>query len=109
MRFSAKMTVDLNPSPAVHGRVTLLAVTSLESLGMCQSADTHSAQRNYGHEQTWHDGNVHLHSQAIRLGPSFTVRISDGKVVLGTRQQIFHLECDVRGREHTIVVTVIGD
>jgi len=24
-------------------------------------------------------------------------------------QQVFHLECDVRGRERTIVVTVIGD
>lgn len=26
-----------------------------------------------------------------------------------TWQQVFYLECDVRGREHTIVVTVIGD
>lgn len=109
MRFSAKMTVDLNPSPAVHGRVTLLAVTSLESLGMCQSADTHSAQRNYGHEQAWHDGNGHSHLQGIRLGPSLTVSNSDSKLVLGTWQQLFHLKCAVRGRERTIVVAVIGD
>ncbi|MGD1081176.1 MAG: secondary thiamine-phosphate synthase enzyme YjbQ [Candidatus Sulfotelmatobacter sp.] len=65
--------------------------------------------RNYGHEQTWHDGNGHSHLQATLLGPSLTVPISDGKLVLGTWQQIFHLECDVRGRERTIVVTVIGD
>jgi len=64
--------------------------------------------RNYGHEQAWHDGNGHSHLQATLLGPSLTVPISEGKLVLGTWQHIFHLECDVRGRERTIVVTVIG-
>jgi secondary thiamine-phosphate synthase enzyme len=65
--------------------------------------------RSYGHEQTWHDGNGHSHLQATLLGPSLTVPVSAGKLVLGTWQQIFHLECDVRGRERTIFVTVIGD
>ena len=65
--------------------------------------------RNYGHEQAWHDGNGHSHLQATLLGPSLSVPISDGKLVLGTWQQIFHLECDARGRERTIIVTVIGD
>src|ERR1700758_4947988 len=64
--------------------------------------------RNYGHEQTWHDGNGHSHLQATLLGPSLTVPIADGKLVLGTWQQIFHLECDVRGRQRTGVVTVVG-
>ena len=64
--------------------------------------------RNYGHEQAWHDGNGHSHLQATLLGPSLTVPIADGKLVLGTWQQIFHLECDVRGRQRTVVVTVIG-
>lgn len=65
--------------------------------------------RNYGHEQTWHDGNGHSHLQATLLGPSLTVPIADGKLVLGTWQQIFHLECDVRGRTRTVLVTVVGD
>jgi secondary thiamine-phosphate synthase enzyme len=64
--------------------------------------------RNYGHEQAWHDGNAHSHRQATLLGPSLTVPIADGKLVLGTWQQICHLECDVRGRQHIVVVTVIG-
>jgi thiamine phosphate synthase YjbQ (UPF0047 family) len=42
-------------------------------------------------------------------GAILTVPISDGKLVLGTWQQIFHLECDVRGRERTVVVTAIGN
>jgi secondary thiamine-phosphate synthase enzyme len=65
--------------------------------------------RNYGHEQKWHDGNGHSHLQATLLGPSLTVPIADGKLVLGTWQQIFHLECDVRGRQRTVLVTVVGD
>jgi len=65
--------------------------------------------RAYGHEQTWHDGNGHSHLQATLLGPSLTVPVSDGALVLGTWQQIFHLDCDVRPRERTVVVTVTGD
>ena len=65
--------------------------------------------RNYGHEQAWHDGNGHSHLQATLLGPSLTVPIAQGKPVLGTWQQIFHLECDTRGRNRTVVVTVMGD
>ena len=65
--------------------------------------------RNYGHEQAWHDGNGHSHLQATLQGPSLTLPIADGKLVLGTWQQIFHLECDVRGRQRTVIVTVAGD
>jgi secondary thiamine-phosphate synthase enzyme len=65
--------------------------------------------RSYGHEQAWHDGNGHSHLQATLLGPSLTVPIASGKPILGTWQQIFHLECDVRGRQRTIVITVAGD
>ena len=65
--------------------------------------------RSYGHEQAWHDGNGHSHLQATLLGPSLTVPIRDGKLVLGTWQQVFHLECDVKPRQRTVVVTVIGE
>ena len=65
--------------------------------------------RDYGHEQAWHDGNGHSHLQATLLGPSLTVPVSHGVPVLGTWQQIFHLECDVRGRERKVVVTVSGE
>jgi len=65
--------------------------------------------RDYGHEQAWHDGNGHSHLQATLLGPSLTVPIRDGKLVLGTWQQVIHLECDVRPRRRTIAVTVLGD
>lgn len=65
--------------------------------------------RSYMHEQTWHDGNGHSHLQATLLGPSLTVPISESKMLLGTWQQIFHLECDIKPRNRRIVVTVIGE
>jgi secondary thiamine-phosphate synthase enzyme len=65
--------------------------------------------RDYGHERAWHDGNGHSHLQATSLGSSITVPIKDGKLVLGTWQQIFHLECDVKPRSRTIMVTVMSD
>jgi len=65
--------------------------------------------RQYGHEQTWHDGNGHSHLQATLLGPSLAVPIGERGLILGTWQQIVHLECDIRPRRRTVVVTVLGE
>ena len=65
--------------------------------------------RDYAHEQTWHDGNGHSHLQATLMGPSFTAPVADGEPVLGTWQQIFFLECDIKPRRRTIIVTVYGE
>ena len=65
--------------------------------------------REYGHEQAWHDGNGHSHLQASCLGPDLTVPVRNSRLILGTWQQVFHLECDVKAREREIVVTISGD
>ncbi len=65
--------------------------------------------RDYGHEQAWHDGNGHSHLQAATLGPSLSVPVARGEPVLGTWQQVVLLECDTRGRERTVTVTVMGE
>lgn len=65
--------------------------------------------RSYGHEQAWHDGNGHSHLQATLLGPSLTVPVKEGKLVLGTWQQIFHIDCDVKARERKVVTTIMGE
>lgn len=64
--------------------------------------------QDYGHEQTWHDGNGHSHLQATWLGPELTVPIAGGKAILGTWQQIFHLECDNKPRSRQVIVTVLS-
>ncbi|MEE8452383.1 MAG: secondary thiamine-phosphate synthase enzyme YjbQ [Thermoguttaceae bacterium] len=65
--------------------------------------------REYGHELAWHDGNGHSHLQATLMGPSLAVPVTEGRLVLGTWQQVFHLECDIKPRERTVVVTVMGE
>jgi secondary thiamine-phosphate synthase enzyme len=65
--------------------------------------------RDYGHERAWHDGNGHSHLQSTWLGPSLTVPVESGKLGLGTWQQVFLLECDVRPRRRTLIVTVSGE
>lgn len=65
--------------------------------------------RDYGHERAWHDGNGHSHLQATWLGPSLSVPVAQGAPVLGTWQQVFHLECDIKPRRRTVVVTVVGE
>ncbi len=65
--------------------------------------------RDYAHERTWRDGNGHSHLQATLLGPSLTVPVAGGKLLLGQWQQIFHLECDIHARDRRVVVTVTGD
>ena len=65
--------------------------------------------REYGHEQTWHDGNGHSHLQATLLGQSVTVPVKYGRLQLGTWQQIILLECDIHPRDRKIAVTVIGE
>lgn len=63
----------------------------------------------YAHDETWHDGNGHAHVRASAIGPSLTVPVAAGKMVLGTWQQIVLIDFDNRARQRLVVVTVIGD
>ena len=65
--------------------------------------------RSYGHEQAWHDGNGHSHLQSTLLGPSVTLPINEGKLMVGTWQQVFLIELDVKPRNREVVVTVYGE
>jgi hypothetical protein len=44
-------------------------------------------------------------AESVREIGDHRIESGHGKLVPGTGKQIFHLECDVRGRERTIVVT----
>ncbi len=63
----------------------------------------------YMHELAWHDGNGHSHVQAALLGPSESFTIENGRVVLGTWQQIVTINHDVRAKVRRIYVTIIGE
>jgi secondary thiamine-phosphate synthase enzyme len=62
----------------------------------------------YAHEETWHDDNGHSHVRASLLGPSLTVPFRDGRLLLGTWQQIVLVDFDTRPRRRDVVVQLQG-
>ena len=63
----------------------------------------------YEHEETWHDDNGHAHVRASLLGPSLSVPVVDGRLMLGTWQQIILVDFDTRPRTRTIICQMIGN
>lgn len=66
------------------------------------------ASGRYRHEETWHDDNGHSHVRASLIGPSLALPIVDGRIPLGTWQQVVLLDFDTRPRQRTVVVTAVG-
>ena len=62
----------------------------------------------YEHEETWHDDNGHAHVRASLLGPSITVPIVEGRMMLGTWQQIILIDFDTRARNRTIICQIVS-
>lgn len=65
------------------------------------------ADARYEHEETWHDDNGHAHVRASLLGPSLSVPIVDGRLTLGTWQQIILIDFDTRSRNRTIICQIV--
>ena len=63
----------------------------------------------YQHELTWHDDNGHSHVRASLLGPSLAVPIIEGRLTLGTWQQIILIDFDTRGRNRSIICQITGE
>jgi secondary thiamine-phosphate synthase enzyme len=63
----------------------------------------------YQHHLRWGDDNGSSHVRAALLGPSVTVPFVDGKLMLGTWQQIVLLEFDTRPRQREVVVQMVGE
>ncbi|MCI0343693.1 MAG: secondary thiamine-phosphate synthase enzyme YjbQ [Planctomycetales bacterium] len=63
----------------------------------------------YHHEGRWHDGNGHSHVRASLLGPSLSIPVVEGKLTLGTWQQVIFVDFDVPARERELVVQYVGE
>lgn len=63
----------------------------------------------YEHDNTWHDGNGHSHVRSSLIGPSLTIPIIGGKLTLGTWQQVVLLEMDIRSRNRTVILQIMGE
>ena len=63
----------------------------------------------YEHNERWGDGNGYSHVRAALIGPSLHIPVVEGKMTLGTWQQIVLLDFDNRPRERRIVIQTSGE
>ncbi len=62
----------------------------------------------YEHDRAWGDGNGFSHVRAALMKPSLTIPVVEGKMSLGTWQQIVFIDFDNRPRSRRVVVQVMG-
>ena len=119
------VTVELNRLVAAAGiREGLLALSVVGSTGSITTIEyepgvvedlKRAVNRlappgdEYAHEQAWHDGNGHSHVQAALLGPSLQIAVREGRLLLGTWQQVVVINHDNRPRRRPVAVTLIGE
>ena len=62
----------------------------------------------YEHNRRNHDTNAHAHLRAALIGPSETIPVLDGRLALGTWQQVVLIDFDDRPRQRTVLVQVVS-
>jgi len=64
------------------------------------------AGEDYAHNARWHDGNGFSHVRSALIKTSISIPILDGKLTLGTWQQIVVLNLDNRARDREVIAVV---
>jgi secondary thiamine-phosphate synthase enzyme len=63
----------------------------------------------YAHDQRWGDGNGYAHVRAALVGPSLQIPVVNGRLCLGTWQQVVLLDFDNHPRMRRLIIQVIGE
>ena len=118
--ITAKVTTQVRDAQIKEGLVVLFVTGSTAALttiehepGLVQDLKELvekivPSDRRYHHDDRWGDDNGFSHLRASLFGPSLQIPIADGRLVLGTWQQIILLDFDNRPRTREIVVQLIG-
>jgi len=91
------------------------AVTTLEYEPGCVSdlrrlfEELVPSNRPYDHDDTWGDANGYSHARAALLKASLTIPFVQGRLTLGTWQQIIYVDFDNRPRRRELVVQIMGE
>jgi len=67
------------------------------------------SDRRYHHDDRWGDDNGFSHVRASLFGPSLAIPIENGRLCLGTWQQIVLLDFDNRARTREITIQFMGE
>ena len=63
----------------------------------------------YEHHKRWGDDNGRSHVRTAIIGPSLVVPFTEGKLSLGTWQQIVAINWDTRPRRREVIVQIVGE
>lgn len=91
------------------------AVTTIEfepgAVADLDAALEHIAPRHaeYRHHLRWGDDNGSSHVRAALVGASLTLPFQEGKLMLGTWQQVVLVELDTRPRARRYIIQVLGE
>jgi secondary thiamine-phosphate synthase enzyme len=119
--LTAKVEEQLRKEKIQRGLVTLFvsgstaALTTIENeSGLVRDMKEFleklvPSDRRYHHDDRWGDDNGFSHLRAALLGPSLQVPVENGKLMLGTWQQIVLLDFDNRPRTREVVVQILGE
>lgn len=118
---TALVQAAVSKAEIVHGQATVFVPGSTASVTTIEDepglrADFFAALERiapegavYQHDRRWGDGNGYAHVRAALLGPSLVVPIADGRLMLGTWQQIVLVDFDNRPRSRRLVIQIMGE
>jgi secondary thiamine-phosphate synthase enzyme len=96
----------------VRGSTAALTTMEFEPGGVADLRDLLDrlipADRDYEHNRLNHDTNSHAHQRASVIGSSEQVPVIDGRLALGTWQQLVLVDFDDRPRDRTVIVQVVS-
>ena len=67
------------------------------------------ANADYAHNERWHDGNGFSHVRSALLKTGIAIPIIDGRLALGTWQQVVVINLDNRARNREVVAVAVGN
>lgn len=118
--ITGQVQMGLSESSLLEGNVTVFVsgstagITTIEyesgAVEDLKKAIERQAPVNihYAHDARWGDGNGFSHVRAALMGASLTIPFLDGKIQLGTWQQIILCDFDNRARTRNILIQMIG-
>jgi secondary thiamine-phosphate synthase enzyme len=98
----------------ISGIGSTLAITTLEFEPGCVADLKRALEKvapsttDYAHNARWGDENGYSHLRSALMGTTKTFPIANGKLHIGTWQQIVLCDFDDRPRDRQVVVTVVS-
>ncbi len=94
---------------------TTAVITTMEyEPGLIEDIKKHwenmvSSKESYEHNERWKDGNGYAHVRSALCGPSLVIPFDEGKLILGTWQDVVFIDFDNRPRSRTVIAQIQGE